>query len=199
MKHFLAILTALLTFAVTPAKGQLRLGVKGGLNVSQLKLNEGLFEGNNRVGFFVGPTLDIGLPLKLLTVDVSVLYDNYQVSMRQDENEISETLQYVDIPVNVSLGFGWEALCKIYISTGPQLAFNIGKVHVLEANYSLDNTMLSWNFGIGATILKNYRVGYNYNLGIGYTAELTNRHNGTVNMSERLYNPTHKVCLTYFF
>lgn len=199
MKRLLVLLFVFSTLSVIPVQAGIKFGVKGGLNVSQLKLDEGLFASSNRMGFFVGPTIELALPLKLFTLDLSLLYDNYRVSMHKDDIVISEALQYVELPVNVSLGFGWESLCKFFISTGPQMALNIGRIHVLEGNYSLDNTMLSWNAGLGVRIFKRYHVSYNYNVGIGYTAELTNHHAGTADMSSRLYNPTHKVSFTYFF
>jgi len=199
MKRILSILFFCVAFSCLPAQAQVKVGVKGGVNVSQLKLNEGLFEGSNRAGFFVGPTLELDLPLNVFTVDFAILYDNYMVSMRQGDRSLSETLQYIDVPVNVSMSFGVESLVKFYISTGPQLSFNCAKIHILEGNYSLDNTMLSWNLGVGVRLFKNYHVSYTYNVGIGYTAELTNRYSATSDMSERLYNPTHKIGLTYFF
>jgi len=199
MKRFAFILSIMLSCAIITAQGQIHVGIKGGLNISQMQLDKRLYKSSNRAGFFIGPTIEFGLPILPFSIDCSVLYDNYSVHMYKEDHELSEALQYVDIPVNFNLSFGAEHLLKFYLSTGPQMAINCGKIHVLEGNYSLDNTMLSWNLGAGVRILKHYHVSYTYNVGIGYTAELINRTTTTDEMSRRFYNPSHKIGFTYFF
>ena len=115
---------------------QFRLGVKGGLNISELKMNSDLFKSDNRMGFFVGPTFRI-IPFSFLSFDVSALYNEHNVKLGYTDNYYLESMtmtglvndisdnslkqRTVDVPLNVRVNFG-----HIYVAAGPQLSFNIG-------------------------------------------------------------------------
>lgn len=205
MKRILLVLAVFLTCCFTAMQAQLKLGVKAGANVSTVKFNSGVFDGSNRAGFHVGPTLELGLPLGFLTLDISALYDQYKVAVTgQDDQGIShpmsQTLRYVDVPLNVNLGVGLGSLAKIFVSTGPQVAFNLGKSKILNANYSLENTMMSWNAGLHVRLFKHYQLGYTYNVGLGKTAELSVKETmNPLKLGEKLRNSTHKITFSYYF
>ena len=59
MKKIIAILFLALGLSAS-ASAQVKLGVKGGLNVSSLKLNDNMWATDNKAGFFFGPMLNFG-------------------------------------------------------------------------------------------------------------------------------------------
>ena len=188
----------------TTAQAQFKFGLKGGLNVSSVRLNSSVFDGSNRAGFHVGPTLEFTLPLGWLGLEISALYDTYKVAMEGvDENgnltKPSSTLRYVDVPLNVNAGFGLGSFAKILISTGPQIAFSLGDSKILDYKYDLKNSLFSWNAGLNVRLFKHYQVGYTYNVGIGNTAELSVKDVNPLKLSEKLKNSTHKITLSYYF
>lgn len=188
----------------TTAQAQFKFGLKGGLNVSSVRLNSSVFDGSNRAGFHVGPTLEFTLPLGWLGLEISALYDTYKVAMEGvDENgnltKPSSTLRYVDVPLNVNAGFGLGSFAKIFISTGPQIAFSLGDSKILDYKYDLKNSLFSWNAGLNVRLFKHYQVGYTYNVGIGNTAELSVKDVNPLKLSEKLKNSTHKITLSYYF
>lgn len=188
----------------TTAQAQFKFGLKGGLNVSSVRLNSSVFDGSNRAGFHVGPTLEFTLPLGWLGLEISALYDTYKVAMEGvDENgnltKPSSTLRYVDVPLNVNAGFGLGSFAKIFISTGPQIAFSLGDSKILDYQYDLKNSLFSWNAGLNVRLFKHYQVGYTYNVGIGNTAELSAKDVNPLKLSEKLKNSTHKITLSYYF
>ena len=188
----------------TTAQAQLKFGLTGGLNVSSVRLNSSVFDGSNRAGFHVGPTLEFTLPLGWLGLEISALYDTYKVAMEgADENgnltKPSSTLRYVDVPLNVNAGFCLGSFAKIFISTGPQIAFSLGDSKILDYKYDLKNSLFSWNAGLNVRLFKHYQVGYTYNVGIGNTAELSAKDVNPLKLSEKLKNSTHKITLSYYF
>ena len=188
----------------TTAQAQFKFGLKGGLNVSSVRLNSSVFDGSNRAGFHVGPTLEFTLPLGWLGLEISALYDTYKVAMEGvDENgnltKPASTLRYVDVPLNVNAGFGLGSFAKIFISTGPQIAFSLGDSKILDYKYDLKNSLFSWNAGLNVRLFKHYQVGYTYNVGIGNTAELSVKDVNPLKLSEKLKNSTHKITLSYYF
>ena len=204
MKRILMAMAVCLACCFTTAQAQFKFGLKGGLNVSSVRLNSSVFDGSNRAGFHVGPTLEFTLPLGWLGLEISALYDTYKVAMEGvDENgnltKPSSTLRYVDVPLNVNAGFGLGSFAKIFISTGPQIAFSLGDSKILDYKYDLKNSLFSWNAGLNVRLFKHYQVGYTYNVGIGNTAELSVKDVNPLKLSEKLKNSTHKITLSYYF
>ena len=204
MKRILIAMAVCLACCFTTAQAQFKFGLKGGLNVSSVRLNSSVFDGSNRAGFHVGPTLEFTLPLGWLGLEISALYDTYKVAMEGvDENgnltKPASTLRYVDVPLNVNAGFGLGSFAKIFISTGPQIAFSLGDSKILDYKYDLKNSLFSWNAGLNVRLFKHYQVGYTYNVGIGNTAELSVKDVNPLKLSEKLKNSTHKITLSYYF
>ena len=204
MKRILIAMAVCLACCFTTAQAQFKFGLKGGLNVSSVRLNSSVFDGSNRAGFHVGPTLEFTLPLGWLGLEISALYDTYKVAMEgvaENGNltQTSSTLRYVDVPLNVNAGFGLGSFAKIFISTGPQIAFSLGDSKILDYKYDLKNSLFSWNAGLNVRLFKHYQVGYTYNVGIGNTAELSAKDVNPLKLSEKLKNSTHKITLSYYF
>ena len=181
----MAVLVAALIVAI-PSQAQVKFGVKAGLNVNSVSLKGDLtsnLSADNRTGFFAGLTADVTIPLAGLGADISVLYDNKVVGVSEmdligEEHESNKTLHYVDLPINLKYTVGFSSLASVYLATGPQF---------------------SWNVGAGATVLKHVRVGYNYNIGIGKTAEMKWITAGEKAIKGKLKNNTHQISLTYLF
>lgn len=204
MKRILIAMAVCLACCFTTAQAQFKFGLKGGLNVSSVRLNSSVFDGSNRAGFHVGPTLEFTLPLGWLGLEISALYDTYKVAMEgvdefNNPTKSSSTLRYVDVPLNVNAGFGLGSFAKIFISTGPQIAFSLGDSKILDYKYDLKNSLFSWNAGLNVRLFKHYQVGYTYNVGIGNTAELSVKDVNPLKLSEKLKNSTHKITLSYYF
>ena len=204
MKRIFIAMAVCLACCFTTAQAQFKFGLKGGLNVSSVRLNSSVFDGSNRAGFHVGPTLEFTLPLGWLGLEISALYDTYKVAMEgvdefNNPTKSSSTLRYVDVPLNVNAGFGLGSFAKIFISTGPQIAFSLGDSKILDYKYDLKNSLFSWNAGLNVRLFKHYQVGYTYNVGIGNTAELSAKDVNPLKLSEKLKNSTHKITLSYYF
>jgi len=172
MKRILLILCAVL--ALQTAQAQIKIGVKGGLNLTNMKIEKDVFDAKNRVGFYVGPTLLIDLPISNLSLDVSALYD-------QHNNEI-EGLKIqqksVLVPANLRLNFGLSERFGIYVAAGPQLSFNIGDsefkwddLSTLGPTFKVRESQFSVNLGGGVKI-GNLEAQLAYNIPCGRTGDI---------------------------
>lgn len=201
----LAVLVAALTFAM-PSQAQIGFGVKAGLNLNSISLKGNgtkNLDANNRAGFFAGVTADVTIPLLGFGADASLLYDNKSISLSEGNGKNSKTLHYISLPINVKYTVGLSSLASVYVATGPQFAWNVGSKswapsHLTEG-WELTNSEFSWNVGLGATVLSHVRVGYNYNIGIGDTAETTFLNTAGKAITGKLKNNTHQISLTYLF
>ena len=178
MKKIISLIV-LLAAMTMPAKAQMNLGVKGGLNVTSMSLDAKVLDSSNQMGFFIGPTVKFTLPVVGLGIDASLLYDQRSSDVELESTEgivLSDQIkqQSIQIPVNVRFGFGLGDAASIYVFAGPQLGFNLsGKKSVFHdaAEWKFSTSNLSGNIGAGVMLLKHIQASVSYNFSLGKTGE----------------------------
>ena len=171
MKRILTLVVLLATITVA-AQAQVKFGVKGGLNITSMKLDKSVADKSNQAGFFIGPTVKFTLPVVGLGIDAAALYDQRSAKV------LDETLkqQSIQIPINLRYGIGLGSTASFYIFAGPQFGFAIGdKVTELAndaADWRLKDSNLSANVGLGLMLLNHLQVSANYNIALGTTGEV---------------------------
>ena len=187
MKKKSYVLVVLATILMSlPAKAQVDLGIKGGLNVSNFSFSKEVFDKSNQAGFFIGPTAKFTLPIVGLGIDVSALYDQRSAELsvystnygQPTDTKVKETIkqQQIAIPINVRYSFGLGDMTSIFLFAGPQFGFNIGdkdkKLFSQIAEWKLKSSNFSINVGLGAMLLGHLQVSANYNFACGKTGEI---------------------------
>lgn len=203
-----ALFIVLCSLSVCETQAQLvRFGVKGGLELTQMEFSSDVLRDANRAGFYVGPQVKFQLPVIGLGVDVSALYSRRSLKV-EGETLIQESLI---LPAHVRYGAGIGDLVGVFLCVGPQFSFNLGDDILYWRDdynnnklYILQNTMLSLNFGAGATIGSHLEAGVFYNLPLGKTADFTWDQLGDKvkdqfwNRAKTRTNAWH-ISLTYYF
>lgn len=175
MKKVLSfIVLAVSVLFANPAQAQIKLGVKGGLNVSNLKLDDDMWTADNKAGFFIGPMVKVTVPVTGLSFDVAALYDQKEAKVKVADdvvggtyNSTTVTQKIIDIPVNVRYGFGLSSLANIFLFAGPQWGINVGNKNFKwdeSSSYSLKKANFSVNVGAGVTLLSHLQASVNYNI-----------------------------------
>ncbi len=194
-KSFKIIVLMLLVSTAAHAQLPIKFGLKGGLNITKVKFDKDVVGTDNQSGFFIGPMAEFTIPIVGIGADIAVLYDQKKIEV---DNE-KETLKYIDIPINVKYTLGLGDMAGIYIATGPQFSFNVGDDKILKADtYKMKSSTFSWNVGAGVKLINHIQVGYNYNIGIGKTAEL----NGVgeyLKEAGKMKNNSHQISVAYLF
>lgn len=176
-----AIVAATMLFSTSSAQAQVKFGLKGGLNVTNMSLNSEVFDADNQTGFFIGPTVKFTLPIVGLGIDASALYDQRDAKITVEDNGASVESkiknQSINIPINLRYGVGLGSTASVYLFAGPQFGFNVG-----DKNQSLFKDMGEWrlesstfsvNVGLGAMLLSHLQISANYNIACGKTGETT--------------------------
>ena len=144
MKKYLSLLFVVAALMIaTPSDAQVRFGIKGGLNVSDMSLSKEVLESSNRLGFFVGPTLKVTLPLTGLSADISALYN--QSESKIDDETISR--KYIDIPLNARYGLGLGSI-GVFAYAGPQVSFNVSLGEAVNSVIGTKARANSWQIGL---------------------------------------------------
>lgn len=164
--------------AANNASAQIKFGLKGGLNVTDMSLNSSVLDASNRTGFFVGPTIKVQLPLVGLGIDASALYDQREAKIKVGNTTTKETLrsQAINVPINLRYGWGLSSMANIFLFAGPQFGFNVGdkdqKINE-KSTWSVKDSNFSLNFGAGVTLLSHLQLTANYNVVCGKTSDAT--------------------------
>lgn len=160
---------------MSEADAQVKFGVKGGWNLSSLKLNDDMFTSDNKNGFFIGPMMKVSLPLTGLGFDIAALYDQREAKMRYADDVIGSDLsrrttikqKTIDVPVNLRYSIGLASLANVYFFGGPQWSINVGDENFKwdsVSSYTLKKNTLSFNIGAGLTFLQHIQASVNYNI-----------------------------------
>jgi opacity protein-like surface antigen len=204
MKKFFTLVVLLATMTVA-AQAQVKFGVKGGLNLTNMKFDNSIVDKSNQTGFFIGPTINFTLPVVGLGIDASALYDQRSAKIEGSDDKLKQ--QSIQIPVNLRYGFGLGNTASFYIFAGPQFGFNIGDKTTNLLNNALEwrlkDSNLSANLGVGLMLLNHLQVSANYNVALGTTGE-TNVVNSTLSTAGNILTGKTKanawqLSVAYFF
>jgi len=201
MKKILTIIAIACIAFATPSQAQIKFGLKGGLNLTNLT-SDGSFSLKNRTGFFVGPTVKFSLPVVGLSLDAAALYDQRSGKIANE----TVKAQSIQIPINVRYGIGLGESLNIFAFAGPQFGFNIGDKSksfndVVEnaKGWTLKSSNLSANVGIGATVFSKLQITANYNFNLGKTGEVDYQNAAGDIVKGKLKTNSWQLGLGYYF
>ena len=181
MKKILMLIVVAVGISL-PSQAQVKFGLKGGLNLTNLSMSESI--GNNlksKEGFHVGPTVKIGLPVPGLSLDASALYDQRSAkvsvsNLNGTETESTIKSQSLQVPINIRYGVGLGSVANLFAFAGPQFGFNLGdktkEIYKNAMDWTLRSSNVSANVGLGATLLNHLQITVNYNFALGKTGEI---------------------------
>ena len=159
----IAVLATALTLSVN-ASAQVKFGLKGGINTSEVFVNDNVWKTDNRLGFFVGPTMKFTLPIVGLGMDISALYEKRESKMKSEDGAHSSVVsrEQLAIPVNMRYSFGLGETANIFLFAGPQVAFNLGK----------KERQIIPEVAVGCTFASHLQATISYNIALGKTGEV---------------------------
>lgn len=158
-----------------PSQAQIKFGLKGGLNITDMSLSRDVVKTSNRTGFFIGPTVKFTLPVVGLGLDGSVLYDQREAKVEDNSGVASKNIkqQSVNIPINLRYDLGLGDIAGIYFAAGPQFGFNVGDKKIKDINWEWESSNFSVNVGAGVMLLSHLQIGANYNIVCGKSGEVS--------------------------
>lgn len=170
------LLAILMIAAIVPATAQVRLGVRGGITIGEMRFDRDVINSDNRVGYTGGLLIDLNIPVVGLGIEASAMY-----SHRDDRYRLSDDYQvfkrhYFDFPVYARYKLSLPSVERIiapYIYTGP--CFSVLFSENAPDSYDNSKTVLSWDVGAGAELFRHLRLSATYGLGISKALEYIDR------------------------
>jgi hypothetical protein len=194
MKKIIVIL-AVLIVAIN-ADAQIKLGIKAGLNISDMSFSnkKGIGENldnlyANRTGWHLGMAMKVKIPTFPIVLQPELLF-----STKGGENL---TLNYIEIPINLQWGI---SLGKVrpYVELSPYFSYLIGSNKALS-------TLNSWDGGLGLGVgidIWKLQISGKYVWGFGKVGDIDSNGNTDSNInpnsSESFRNRSIQISLGYF-
>ena len=204
MKKVLSVLMVVVAMMfATNANAQIKFGLKGGLDVTNMSLSNDVFDASNKTGFFVGPMVKVTIPIVGLSFDAAALYDQKEAKVSAENVETTMTQKSLNIPVNVRYGFGLSSLANVFVFAGPQWGINVGDKNFTwneTSSYSLKKSNFSVNVGAGVTLLSHLQISANYNIACGKSADASfSKAFDAVTKADKSRNNSWQIALGYWF
>ena len=186
VKLKVCFIAVILCLAATRSFGQIKFGVRGGLNLSNVSISGRTLEPDyiidSRAGFFIGPTALLQTSLKGLEFDVSALYDQRGVDTESKgllggyQYKTTTTHKQISVPVNVRYHLLRNNRAGLYLFVGPQLGINVGqKENIIDSGVIVFNdASFSINAGVGLMVYDHLQISANYNIVCKKDAEIWN-------------------------
>lgn len=164
----------LVVMGVGMAQAEFRYGIKAGLLINKLHLNQKTFASDNSCGWTAGAMVQYTVPIVGLNFDAGLMYarmnnaSDVTSSTSQDMDADVFGKNFLEIPVNIRYGFNIPVVSKIfspYIFTGPNFAFRLDK-NVLNSAFKSHTCQVAWNVGLGLEFIHHLQIGASYGFGI---------------------------------
>lgn len=142
----LSLVVAMLAI-VTAASAQLNLGVKGGLNMSNMVGDE-INDNNMKLGFHVGLAADYDFAPSM-AIQTGLLFTTKGTELNDNNNS---NLMYLQVPVHFAYKQEVTPGTRIVFHAGPYVAYGIGgKSKILGIEYDSfgDNSLKPFDAGLG--------------------------------------------------
>lgn len=195
--YFLLSLIAFLVLSIS-ATAQIKFGAKVGVDVADHKINSSILNAKNRLGFQIGPTVDLMIPATGWGVDLSLLYGYKKYSIDEKEANVDiSNYNYLMIPLNIKKRFSI-IIAGMYVSAGPYAAVKLsgGDLKRAGEEFKAKSFEAGINAGVGVNLFSKV------DLGLNYKCKLTDNYSadkGDIgNIGDKTYQ-TWSVGLTYFF
>lgn len=179
MRKISILLTIILTFFVFNSQAQ-RFGVKGGLNITNLKVTNEDF--NAKLGMHIGPVAEFHFG-DIFGLETGVLLTTK--GGKNDDTDIKVNLTYLEFPVHARAGYDF-GTTRVYGILGPYFGFALGgKYKDGDTSTKIDfgddgePTRFDAGLSIGAcAAVSIFEIGFTYNHGLvdfGDWHEMKNR------------------------
>lgn len=168
------VFALVLTLAALPAWSQVRVGLRAGLTVNELRLDRDFVGSSNRAGYTGGLVLDLNIPVVGLGIEASAMY-TYRNNRLTSEDRIYKR-HYIDIPLYARYRLSIPSVERYfapYVFTGPDFSILFDDDAPIGINNS--RTYTSWDLGGGADLFNHLRFSVSYGIGITRALEIIDR------------------------
>lgn len=173
MKKILTLVVLLFALTTVVDAQIVKLGIQGGVSMNKMNVNDIPNTAvKNFTGFYVGPVVEVRIPLAGLSLDGSVQYSQaggkFWKTAGDKVTETKVTQNSISLPVTLKQTFGLSSLCGFYIGAGPQFDWLLGdKAKATDlGTFTMNSSAVSANISAGIRAFNTLQLGLTYNIGL---------------------------------
>ena len=179
IKRLLVLMLVALAVAGS-ANAQFRFGVKAGLNLNSLHVDNlgDNFSSDNGCGFTGGAMVEFTVPVIGLGFDASLMYTRmnaelFNASIGENDKIVDNgnSKDFFEIPINLKYKFSIPAVGNVispYLFTGPSFAFKLGGD---DNVFATKKFQCAWNIGVGVELINHLQISGSYGFGMNNIAK----------------------------
>jgi opacity protein-like surface antigen len=196
------------------SQAQIKFGVKGGLNASNLtgyseihnllsEIGLGDLKSQSKLGFHVGAVAQIGLPANFF-IQPELLYSSLGVKIKMDSELLGEAsksnnLNYLQLPVYAGYKFNAGLGLDIIVGVGPYIGYGISATN----DWFNKDSFKKFDYGLSALAgiqFEKFQITAGYDFGLNDIMDVPNWESlKDLGNFSSLSNRNIKISLAYFF
>ncbi|MFI3239779.1 MAG: outer membrane beta-barrel protein [Bacteroidales bacterium] len=202
MNKLKATILVLIILAVPmAASAQFSMGIRAGMAIDNLKLNEDAFKADNTLGFVGGIMAELIMPVVGVGVDAALLYRYSGSTIEDVDNEIVNggSNSYLDVPIHLKWKMSIPAVNNILapmIFTGPCFSVLLSEAENAWKSKTFDT---SWDIGAGVELFSKLQVSVAYSLALSNALDLNDTEFADLYSDIDLKNNFWTINLAYIF
>lgn len=150
---------------VTAVSAQMSIGIKGGVNMSNLVYDDEVNDKNPKIGFNIGLAADYEF-VPSVALQTGLFFTTKGYKFDSESLDYTENLMYLQLPVHLAYKVDVMPGTRVVLHAGPYAAYGVGGSRKLDAG-ELGSMDVDKIFGDGDYQYKPFDAG----LGIGVGAE----------------------------
>ncbi|WP_165020364.1 porin family protein [Dysgonomonas sp. ZJ279] len=180
-KIILALTFSLAVLSIQTASAQIvRYGFRGGIDVINPSFNSDALKVSNRVGYQLGASLDLTVPIIGLGLETGALFGRHNYdsnSLMQNQNNDISSFNYLQVPAFIKQKFSILGLAGLYFTAGAygNIKLSGGDLTLDGAKYEAKGFQTGLSGGAGVSLLNHLELGfiYRHKLGDTYSSSTT--------------------------
>ena len=155
---------------VTAVSAQMSLGIKGGVNMSNLVYDDDVNDKNPKIGFNIGLAADYEFAPSV-ALQTGLFFTTKGYKFDSESVDYTENLMYVQLPVHLAYKIDVMPGTRVVLHAGPYAAYGVGGSRKLDVG-ELGSMDVDKIFGDGAFQYKPFDAGLGFGVGAEFGAIL---------------------------
>lgn len=183
MKKVLTALAIMLfSFGATNSFAQeLRWGVKAGMNFNKAPQIDNIFRSEARMGYHIGPMVELSLPIIPVSVDASLLFSNNSAELKDATDAWNKVINtnFIELPINIKATVFSFSGINLMLIAGPSFSYlvshnlkDLGTLNEL-GDFKTKRFAVGLNAGVGVQAFKFLQLTATYNATFADTYKFT--------------------------
>lgn len=171
MKKLKLSVVVVMLVMVAAVNAQATFGVKGGINLSNLLVNDERIDEGAKVGFHVGLAADYEFyPNMSVQSGLFFTTKGFKAENEELDVEYTENLMYLQLPVHFAYKLPVTSATRLAFHAGPYIGYGVGGKRSLKAGSFTSEWDVDKIFGDGTRQYKPFDAGLGLGVGVEFTS-----------------------------